>query len=679
MSVKTEITVIIPCYNAGRFLMRSVDSVLNQTFHSFELIIVNDGSTDKTTLQILKKYSSNEKVKIIFQKNKGLSNARNTGIKNSQSPFVLMLDADDWISLDTLKIFFNFLKKNKKYHYVYSNINLADEKKGILKKNYNYFEQLFTNQIPYCALFRKAALQEFGGYDEKMKKGFEDWDLNIRLGSKNKHGKCINKQLFNYNVSKSGMLLNQTLRNYAEIFEYIRQKNNKLYKFSYISKCFFKWKNTKSNYNLILFFFYWIFLKILSNKIINYFFQKFYRYSTSNILQERENIKFKSFNRANKILHVITSLDVGGAEKALYLLINNTKKTTNHEVICLKGKGYFYKKLRKIGIKVYTLNMVPKRFNLLKQLKFLRLIKQIDFNILQTWLYHSDLISSFYSFFVKKNKRENIIWTVHNNNLELFNIGFLTKLVVFLCAILSHISPSKIVSVSKSSIKTHTNFGYSKKKFLHIPPIFSQAKEKKKIYNSYGDKILKNLKRKKNLVYFGHLARWDKQKNHLFLIDTFSHLKRKNFKIIMAGKNINQKNKILNEKIKNDKLKNNILLLDNIENTDLFFKKIDVNVLPSLGESFPISLCEAMLNKVPSIVSDVGDNKNIVGNSGWVFESKNGKDFITKVNSSLNEIKSKKIWNIRKNSCFNRMTNNFSNDLLIKKYYSIWRSDPYEI
>ena len=394
-------------------------------------------------------------------------------------------------------------------------------------------------------------------------------------------------------------------------------------------------------------------------------------------MQQDLDIKFKTLDKAHKILHVITSLDVGGAEKALYLLIKNTRNQTKHEVICLKSKGYFYKKLLQLNVKVHILDMYPKRFNLLKQFKFFKLIKNIDYDILQTWLYHSDLISSFYSFFIPKEKRKNIIWTVHNNNLEIFNIGFLTKFVVFLCAILSHISPKKIVSVSKSSIKTHTKFGYNKNKFLHIPPIF-ENKGSKKDYALKGDILLKKIKKDKKVVYFGHLARWDVQKNQRYLIDTFSEVKSKNFIILMAGKNINKKNTLLAKAIEEKNLTKKIILLDSIENIDLFFKKIDINLLPSLGESFPLSLCEAMLNKVPSIVSDVGDNRNIVGNTGWVFEPKMRRDFLNKINSSLNDIKDKRMWGDRKKNCFERIKNNFSNDLLIRKYYSIWENDPYE-
>ena len=144
------------------------------------------------------------------------------------------------------------------------------------------------------------------------------------------------------------------------------------------------------------------------------------------------------------------------------------------------------------------------------------------------------------------------------------------------------------------------------------------------------------------------MARWDRQKNHLFLLDTISKIKNKNFKLLMAGNRINKKNKILNDKIQNLNLDQNVILLDKIENTKLFLKKVDINLLPSLGEAFPISLCEAMLNKIPSIVSDVGDNKNIVGNSGWIFQSKNQKDFINKINSSLIEKKIKSFGNKEK-------------------------------
>ena len=285
-----------------------------------------------------------------------------------------MLDADDWLRFDALQIFYNFLEKNKKFNYVYSNIHLADEKRGILKKNYNFFEQLFTNQIPYCIFFRTKIFDNDFRYDENMKKGFEDWDLNIRLGAKGDFGKCLNKNLFNYNVSKQGMLLNNTLSNYSQIFRYIRIKNEKIYRYSSIIKNFFKWKNKKSNYNLTLLFFYRIILSLLNDNSLNFFFRRFYKYSISNLMQIKEVINFKSIEKANKILHVITSLDVGGAEKALYLLIKNTKKNINHEVICLKSEGFFYKSITISSPSIFKLSSSTKEFRMYSTKNFAGMI-----------------------------------------------------------------------------------------------------------------------------------------------------------------------------------------------------------------------------------------------------------------------------------------------------------------
>ena len=198
------VSIVIAVRNEAQNIGHLLEDLQVQSHTNFEIIIVNDGSNEKLTLEILKKLKKNKKIKIINKKNSGLSAARNSGIDVSKSKYILMLDSDDWLRLDALEIFYKYLEKNKKVSYVYSNIHLADEKKGVLKKNFNFFEQLFTNQIPYCILFRRNIFERSFKYDEKMKKGFEDWDLNIRLGAKGFYGKCINKNLFKQSKYKSG-------------------------------------------------------------------------------------------------------------------------------------------------------------------------------------------------------------------------------------------------------------------------------------------------------------------------------------------------------------------------------------------------------------------------------------------------------------------------------------------
>lgn len=97
-------SLIIPVYNVELYLRQCLDSVLNQNFDNYEVICINDGSTDGSGA-ILDEYSKkNDSIKVISQKNKGLSAARNAGIKAAKGDYVFFLDSDDWIEKDTLKI-----------------------------------------------------------------------------------------------------------------------------------------------------------------------------------------------------------------------------------------------------------------------------------------------------------------------------------------------------------------------------------------------------------------------------------------------------------------------------------------------------------------------------------------------------------------------------------------------
>lgn len=99
-----KFSIIIPVYNVESYLVQCLDSVLEQTLKDFEVICVNDGSTDNS-LQILEKYASkDERIKIINQENQGLSCARNSGIKEASGDYLFFLDSDDWIEPNTLEI-----------------------------------------------------------------------------------------------------------------------------------------------------------------------------------------------------------------------------------------------------------------------------------------------------------------------------------------------------------------------------------------------------------------------------------------------------------------------------------------------------------------------------------------------------------------------------------------------
>lgn len=107
------ISIVIPVYNAEKYLSRCLESILSQTYKNIEVIIVNDGSTDKSQ-QIIKTYQKkSKKVRVFNQSNVGVSKARNLGIKYCKGDYILFLDSDDWIDEDYIEKSIDFLKNNK--------------------------------------------------------------------------------------------------------------------------------------------------------------------------------------------------------------------------------------------------------------------------------------------------------------------------------------------------------------------------------------------------------------------------------------------------------------------------------------------------------------------------------------------------------------------------------------
>ena len=261
------ISIIVPCFNSGKTIKRTIESLKSQTWEEKEIIIVNDGSDDQETLDILNLF---EGILIINQKNLGLSAARNTGAYKAKGRFLLFLDSDDWIEDDALELMFNFFEKNisiSKNNFIFSDIILEGKVKKNVSKNYNFFEQLFLNQIPYSIFIEKNTWLLNNGYDENMRLGYEDWDFNIRLGAKSIFGKRLPIPLFHYSVCNTGMLISKSSKYHAQIWHYIKNKNSELYKPKNILKRWKLWRQEKSSYPLIIFFIWYVFLQILPNRI----------------------------------------------------------------------------------------------------------------------------------------------------------------------------------------------------------------------------------------------------------------------------------------------------------------------------------------------------------------------------------------------------------------------------
>ena len=139
-----SISVIIPCYNSQEYLEECLDSVVNQTFEDFEVICINDGSTDNT-LNILEKYAkADNRIRIISQDNSGLAASRNVGLANASGKYICFLDSDDYFELNTFQEVFDIAEEKSLDFVIFKLLNFDDETRKT--KPWDYFEMDFLKE-----------------------------------------------------------------------------------------------------------------------------------------------------------------------------------------------------------------------------------------------------------------------------------------------------------------------------------------------------------------------------------------------------------------------------------------------------------------------------------------------------------------------------------------------------
>lgn len=175
------VSIVIPAYNAGKYLEETVASALASTYPFLEIIIVNDGSTDNTQQVIDQIVSAHPQIKAFAQPNKGASATRNFAISQAVGTYILPLDADDLISADYIEKAVQILSENEQVKLVYGQAEKFGDKTG--KWNLPDFDRHLLarkNMIYVSGIFRKADYEKAGGYCEEIN-GREDWDFWISL------------------------------------------------------------------------------------------------------------------------------------------------------------------------------------------------------------------------------------------------------------------------------------------------------------------------------------------------------------------------------------------------------------------------------------------------------------------------------------------------------------------
>ncbi len=230
-----KLSIIIPCYNDGKFIKEAISSVEKYTKKSdIEIIIVNDGSKDTLTLDVLKELESKGYF-IINQENKGLGAARNNGIRAAKGDYFLPLDCDNKIIPEYIKYGIQILDSLPDIGVVYGNsLFFGDENKINVVPEFNIASQFLYNFIDACAVIRKSAWLNVNGYDETMRLGYEDWDFWISLAEKGWEFHHVDEVLFEYRIRNDSMVVTtRKTENHDMLQQYMCQKHLALFRKSY--------------------------------------------------------------------------------------------------------------------------------------------------------------------------------------------------------------------------------------------------------------------------------------------------------------------------------------------------------------------------------------------------------------------------------------------------------------
>lgn len=313
-----------------------------------------------------------------------------------------------------------------------------------------------------------------------------------------------------------------------------------------------------------------------------------------------------------KVLHVIIGLNIGGAELMLKRLVLHSQKKGefSHEVISLTDLGIIGAELQKEGVNVYTLGMqsglgLPTVF-----IKLKKLIKKLNPDIVQTWMYHADFLGGLAAKSVGKNS---IVWNIRNTYLSgrgLVNLAFRN-----MCLFMSYFIPKQIIYVSNSAKDQHIKSGYNKKLGRVVYNGFDINKFKFNTCYRLAYRAEIGLKDQEIAVF--SVGRCSPAKDHLTFIKAIMEATKinPNIKGVIVGRDFLANSfDLTTEEIEK------FIILGQRNDVDKLLSAADIFCLHSKTEGFPNVLGEAMSVGLPSITTKAGDAELILNNQSYTYE-----------------------------------------------------------
>lgn len=228
------VSVVVPCFDQGKFLPEALQSILDQTYSNWECIIVNDGSPDDTEKVAAAWLKNDERFKYLYQNNAGVSSARNTGIYHSKGEFILPLDADDKISSKYIAKAVEAFNQSPDLTLVYCKAEKFGKESGIWDLAPFSLRTLSRKNVIFCsALYKKEDWAKIGGYDPNMSKGIEDWEFWIALLKNGGKTKQLDLTGFYYRITDDSRTAKVEKNGLVDMYRYMTVKHPEFFVANY--------------------------------------------------------------------------------------------------------------------------------------------------------------------------------------------------------------------------------------------------------------------------------------------------------------------------------------------------------------------------------------------------------------------------------------------------------------
>ena len=368
------------------------------------------------------------------------------------------------------------------------------------------------------------------------------------------------------------------------------------------------------------------------------------------------------------VVHIISGLGQGGAEAVLFRLVTASNPNVEHVVISMGGEDVYGERLRQAGVTLYCLRMggvlglIPGFF------KLRNLLKKLRPDVVQTWMYHADLIGGMAA---RSAGVKRIVWGIRNSGENLHKGSPKSRIVAWVCAKLSTRIPTAIVACAENAAQRHQAWGYDAERMVVIPNGYDL--QRWKVPEGTREQMRDALGLGSEQPVIGAIARWNPLKDHANLLAAFAQVVKSvpDTRCVLVGEGLSPDNANLMALIERHGLSDKVLLLGRRDDIPAIMAALDIHVLSSQAEGFPNVVCEAMAAGVSCVVTDVGDAASILAGTGVVVPPRNAQALAQGIVQVLGDVHSPERQQQREQALLR--VQQFGLDKMVQRYVTLWQ------